>query len=43
MDEEMGKTLANGWNSWELYRAERRADYCRQKRDACKTKAVSLE
>lgn len=43
VDEEMGKTLENGWTSWEVYQAERRADYCRLKRDACLNKAASYE
>lgn len=39
IDEETGKTLANGWTSWEIYCADKRADYCRQKRDDCLAKA----
>lgn len=42
-DVENGKTMSNGWSSWELECAMKRAEYCASKRDACLMKAQSLE
>jgi hypothetical protein len=43
VDEENGKTMSNGWSSWELECAMKRAEYCASKRDVCLMKAQSYE
>jgi len=42
-NEEQGKSLENGWSSWELHAAEARAAHCLDKRDACLAKAATLQ